>query len=184
MRASENRIGLFNVAEHHLESDIAGRFLVHLRRAGLAGGREISRHRQGLPFNIEASARIAGEFKRIGHDEGHRIAHMAHGLARQNRVSGRAMRWPSRFFCGARQGSGPRWSRSAPVRSRHAGHGTGLIEIPDAEGRMREGRAQHEGACLALRAGIGGIMPCTGDESLVLDASERLSDTEFHGGKS
>ncbi len=80
-------------------------------------------------------------------------------------------------------GSVPMPSASRSARGEHAEHARHLprrLGIHGAQHAVGDARAHHHGEGLARVAMVVGVAAGAGDEAQILNAPERLADTEFH----
>ena len=178
-RVSECARGLVGIADRCLERDVAPRFRPHQRRVFRQRRTDPDHMRQRLPGDRHRLGGIACAVERVGHHEGHRIADMAHLVAREHRI-GRHLDPGSRDLRLARQvaklpGVG------ASEHQRDTRHGAHLRCVSNAKARMRVRRAHHHGIERARGRVVGDIAAAAAQQRVVLLARHRLTDSEFDG---
>ncbi len=177
-RLGERRLDGRLVAIVPVEGEVARCFGVHLggtgiqRLGGVGDGREV------LVLDLDQLGRVLGLDAVLGHDEGDVVAHIVDLVRAQDRVLGiRALR---AVPVGHRDQAGDhRVQLGSGHHQQHAGCGLGRRGVQPRDLRVRGRRAQHVAVRLAREVDVVGVASLAGDEPLVLDPADRLSDPEL-----
>ena len=141
--------------------EVARRFRPDFRRARLAGFRGVDHGGQGGVLHVHQLRRVLRRRAGLGHDHGHRLAHVAHAIARQHRVGriagGAAVRPRQRH-----EGVGDAGQRAEAVRhhvragvdGEHAVRRGSRRSIDRRYVRMGVGRAHEAGVHLAVERDV------------------------------
>ena len=133
--------------------------------------------RQRLPLHLERFGGVARLRRRVGDDEGDRVADVAHFILGQHRMRRRP---DVDAFDPAlhRQRAEARRVRAGQNET-HTRHRPGLRGI-ETETGMGVRRPHHHAMQRAARLMIGNVAPAAPQQRIVLHAPHRLTDTEFH----
>jgi hypothetical protein len=162
------------------ESEIAGRLppdgwrALHQRRGGIDRGRQ---------FAVIDRDRLGGIARRLGavrHNEGHRVAHMAHAPIGERRTRRHHERRHGRdlHFAGQRPDA-VRLQIGDRVDARDTRHGGGRGGVDRRDARMRERRAQHVAVELAGLAQVVDVAALPDEEATILEPPARAADFGF-----
>ena len=179
-RFGKSRIDLGLVAHRRIISDIVG-LLVPNGRSTLRYGLTHIDHGflRGIGHG-DRLRRIAGLLDRIRHNESHRITDMAHHAVCQDRGHGDKILRP--VIIGQRRQTGHRAKMaeiSGGQNQPDPFHGTHSAKITDGKACMGMRTAQNKTMQLPVKIEIGHIVTATGQQSLVLDTPQCLSNTKF-----
>ena len=167
------------------EGHVVGRLVPDRRRAAARGARGARHRGQGLVVDGHQLRGVGGRFRRRGHHERDRIAHVADALADQRGARGgergRAVAALARAV-GRQVAEAVGREIGAGEHREHAGRASAAAgSMP----RMRAcacGRAQHHRVGLARQAHVVGVAAEPLDEARVLEARDGLAHREFLDG--
>ena len=174
-----------------VDADIAGRVVEHDRRAGLGRFARVGHRRQGVDVEHDRLGRVLGLRQRLGHDEGHRVAHEAHLVGGQRmarrRLHRRAVAVGHRDQ-GLERTVARRVEVGAGPYAQHARHRLRLFAVDAFQHAMRHLAAHHHGIGLVRQIHVVGVAALALEQGRVLLPRHRLADAEFHqieviGGK-
>ena len=183
LRAGKRCVGRVLVAEHQTERDIAVRIVVpDLGRAVLGGILEIHHHRQRLVLDLDQLGSVARLRHRFGDHECHAVADIADALGVQDRLEGAVpfgraeilghrMRGQRAQVIGRGVGAGQHREHTG------CGLGRGGVDALDLGVGVR--RQHRHAVAHAGQADVVDIAPRTGQEPLILDPPDSLSDAEL-----
>ena len=184
-RFGERGVGRRGVTEIviPIENKIAGNVVEELRGASCNRRPGVGDGRQRLIIDVDRFGGVARDDQSLGHDEGDRLADMAHFAEREQRtrrvVARRAIAIGERYETGnvaetlsldVFAGAHEQHARQTPRRR--------CIDAGDA--RMGHRRAQHEGMRHARQRDVVGIAAMPGDQPQILVPTHGLADGEFH----
>ncbi len=169
------------VADGPFVAVVVGGDVVH-HRAGHAAGRRVGHQHHGgqrVVVHLHQLGRVARLLQRLGHDHGDLVAHVAHGVQRQD-----GMR---RLLHGLAVGAGdqPAAGQAVDLVGRHvgarehaddAGRGPGRVGGHGAHTRMRVRRAHEHRMGLGGQRDVVGVLARAREEAVVLLALDGLAD--------
>ena len=180
----EGGLDRLGVAEPPIVGDVAPEFLVHQRRSCQGGGREVRHRGERLPRDIDRRGSVGGRVRVFGHDERHRIAHVARLIRGEDRPASERHR-------GAVVGGdvpqhvGIAAAIPAPVlpgeHGQHAWHGARALggNRPDAGMGVRT--AHEGGVCLPRKPDIVHEPTSASQKPIVFQARMRCADMPHAG---
>ncbi len=180
--AGEQAVDLGLVAGTPVETDVAGRLVVELRRALGQRRLGIDDRRQRVDVDLDRIGRVLGLGQVLGDHDGKRLAHMAdpiggEGVARRN-DQGRAVAALERH--GTAEDAVARGLQiGAGVDGDDARHAPGLLDVEEADDAMAHIGSPHPGDECLIRGEIVGITAVSLDEARILLARDRLTDAEL-----
>ncbi len=157
-----------------VEGEIARRLLPD--RGGARGERRhaVDHGRQRLIVDLDKLGRRAGDLLAVGHDEGHRVADMAHAALGEGRPRRHDQRLHRRHAGQRTEAIGREIGRG--IDAVHAGQRRGLRNVDPLYERMRVRRAQDMAVQLAGIGDIVDIMALPGQEAAILEPPHRAAD--------
>ena len=180
--AGEGRIDLGGVAIVIVERDVVRDVIVELRRAGLGRVGGIGHGRQRLDVELDGFGGIARLRHRLGHDEGHGIADIAHLVGRQRHAVGLQQRRAVAALQRQTADEGPvvGRARSAPVQTPSTpGIALAAVVSMPLDDAVGVAGADDPGIGLPRQAEIVGVLALAADQRVVFLAADRLADAVF-----
>ena len=183
--AGERRLGRGEIAAIvvPVEHDVARDMVEQLRRAGLHCRTRVDHGRQCIVFDLDRLGGVAGLIELLGHDQRHRLSHVAHFADRQHRprrvVARRAVAVLQRRDAGHVAETFGR-DILAGEEEQHARHAAGPRGVHPRNARVRRRRAQHVGMHHSRQDDVVGIAALAGDEPKIFEPPQRLADRKFH----
>ena len=181
----EEFLGFVLLADLPVEHLIAAQFRPDQRGPGIKARREVGGGGQGVVIDDNQLRRIARNGGAVRHDEGHRIAGMAHETTGKHGMAGigaiRSVLVLHQSGTG-QTANAVRVKIGNGVDAVHAGHALGRIGVDgdEAGGGMRA--AQHHADKLAGQRHVIGVRACALEQARVFHATNRLCETELGHG--
>ena len=167
-----------------IERNVSGRLVVNERRARGGGVARPYHRRQRIDFDRDRLGGIFCLHRRLGYDEGDRIADEAHlvgGERRPRRLSHRrAVAVVERHDAFERAVI---CEIGAGIHAEHAGHVTcgGHVDLPDHA--VRDAAAHDRRIGFARQRDVVGVAAVSAQQDRIFAARHRLSDAELHQGE-
>ena len=174
--------GLRLVADVPAEGDIAGRLGPNRRCAGRRRPGGIDDRRERFVVDDDQLGGVLRRGQRRGDDNGDGLADVAHPTAGEQRARRQhhqtAVAIVDRCETGQTAETG-RLDVRADIDGKHAGRGGGRVGIDHHKLCMGVGRAQKIRVDLTRQVDVVGVLALAGEQSRVLLAPHRLTDSEF-----
>ena len=177
----EGGVGRLLVAHHQRERDVVGRLVPHQRRAGLDRILDGDDRRQRLVLDLEQLGGVARLRLRLGDDERHAVADRAHLADREDRTQRAIALRPAHVLrhVGHEAAELVGLHVGACEHGEHALGRLGLGGIDALDAGMRVRRHDLDAVAQVRQLDVVDIAPAAGDETLILDPGDRLTNAEL-----